>query len=118
MAELTVQSIKKAGTPDVDSVLSGAESGGDNFVYSSGAFIMLQNDDASSHTLTIPAPSSSIGTDSHGTVDISDMTLTVAAGKVGFITPPPGYSANNKISWTYDSVTSVKVGVFAPTNKS
>lgn len=114
MAELAVQSISKAGIADVSGALTAADVAGDSVRSSSGIFIAMENADAASHTLTVTAPTSTIDCPGYGSLPVSDITLTVAADDIGFVSIPSAYiDGNGSFSWTYDAVTSVTIGVFS-----
>jgi len=114
MAELTVQPVTKAGIADLLGALAAAAAAGDSVVSASGLLLVVNNADASPHTVTIPAPVDTTVAGSYGEVDVDDMTLVVAAGDAGAITIPLGYvSGAGVFSWTYDDVTDVTVGVFS-----
>jgi hypothetical protein len=113
MALQTVTSIRKAGIVDLDAELTAADVAGDSVNSSSGIFVVLKNDDASPHTLTVTASVASVDCGNYGDVPLDDVTLVVAAGDIGFVSIPSGYSQNGLDSWTYDAVTSVSIGVFS-----
>ena len=114
MALLTVTPITKAGGPDLVSTLANsASAGGDQVPYASGLLIVVNNEDASSHTATISAPTSTVDCGDFGDVALTDIALVVAAGEVKPVSVPAGYAAGGLISITYDAVTSVSVEVFS-----
>ena len=114
MALLTVQSVSKAGIADAIGALAAADVAGDSIGSSAGILIVVDNADASPHTLTIAAPVASADCGNLGALDVDPITLVVAAGNTGFLTVPLGYGdASNNFAWTYDAVTSVTVGVFS-----
>lgn len=114
MAELTVSAISKSGIVDYTASLSAADAAGDSVRSAGGIFIVLENGDASSHTLTVTRPSATAICDDLGSLAVEDITFTVGAGDTGFLSIPLGYSAaGGNFSWSYDAVTSVNVGVFS-----
>lgn len=114
MAELTVTPVTKAGIAAAIAGLVAAEAGGDEVESAPGLLIVMENGDASSHTLTVTAPEATVDCGEYGDLAVDDLTLVVAAGGVGFLTIPRGYvTSANKFAWTYDAVTSVTVGVFS-----
>ena len=56
MALLTVQRISKAGTADLIAALTAAGAAGDTVTSSNGLLVVVDNADASPHTLTVAAP--------------------------------------------------------------
>lgn len=114
MAELTVQSIAKAGIPDVDTALAAADVAGDSVNRAAGLLIVMNNADGSPHTLTVAAPSANANCGNLGQLDVDPITLVVAAGDIGFLNIPAGYvAASGDYEWTYDAITSVTIGVFS-----
>lgn len=114
MAELTVNSIQKAGIADISAVLVAADVAGDSVGSSSGIFIAMTNGDASPHTLTVAAPSATADCGNLGELAVEDITLVVAASNTGFVSIPLGYiDGSGNFSWTYDAITSVTIGVFS-----
>ena len=113
MALLTVTPITKSGVPDVAAALVAADVAGDSVNASSGLFIAVDNADAAAHTLTIVAPVATAGCGHYGSLPVEDIAFEVAAGAMGFLTVPAGYSDGGNFSWTYDAVTAVSVGVFS-----
>lgn len=114
MAALTVQRVSKAGIDDLATALAAADVAGDEVPSASGLLVVVQNADASAHTLTVAAPVASVECGGYGALDVDAMTLVVAAGDIGFLAIPREYAdANNDLAWTYDDVTSVTVGVFS-----
>lgn len=113
MALLTVQQVSKSGVANLSGALSAADAAGDQVSSASGLLLIVENGDASSHTLTVARPSPTKNTQDLGELAVSDLTLVVAAGEIGMITIPSGYRSGSDFSWTYDAVTSVTVGVFA-----
>lgn len=113
MATLTVQSVTEAGTGDILAALSNASGSGDAVIPAGALLIVMNNADASSHTLTVGKPSATEDTSNLGSLVVADLTLVVAAGKHGFLVIPPGFAQSSLMSWTYDAVTSVKIGVFS-----
>jgi hypothetical protein len=112
MAELTPKQIDETGFADLATTIStAAAAGGDQVRYSSGMFIAVNNGDASSHTLTVAAPVSTVGVQGYGDLPLSDITLVVAAGDIGVVRVPAKYQQNGFVNWTYDAVTSVTVDV-------
>lgn len=113
MAELTVLSIDESGIADLLASLVAANVAGDSVRQASGQFIIMDNADASSHTLTVAVPAAEVDCPGYGDVSLAARELIVAAGKYGIISIPPKYAVNGVVSWTYDDITSVKVGVLS-----
>lgn len=114
MALLSVTSVSKAGIADLDAVLAAADALGDSVDASTGLLIVLKNDDAGPHTLTIAKPVASADCGNLGSLPVADIVLTVAGSDIGFLTVPSGYAnGSNDFAWLYDAVTSVTIGVFS-----
>lgn len=113
MATLSVNSVSKAGIVDIDVPLVSADVAGDDVVSSSKLLLVLKNDDASPHTLTLTRPSATIQCGNVGLADLSDIVLIVAGSDIGFVTIPDGYASAGSFSWTYDAVTSLSIGIFS-----
>lgn len=113
MATLTVQSITKAGLADLSGALTAADAAGDQVVASSGLLLVVENGDASSHTVTVARPSATTNVGGYGDLAVENLTLTVGAGDIGLLTIPAKYADGSNFVWTYDDVTGVAVGVIA-----
>lgn len=113
MAQLTVTSITQDGVDQNASAVA-ADVAGDSVTASSGLFVEMTNGDASPHTLTVAKPKTTTACPPFGTLDIDDIVITVPAGETRSFTIPPGFSdGSGNFAWTYDAVTSVKIGVFS-----
>ena len=112
MATLTVNTIDRLGTiADFASLLVAAAGGGDAFPNDGATFLVVQNNDASSKTVTV-AFLSTVTVD--GQVP-PNKQFTVSAGKTLIVGPWPQnfYSdTNGNVDLTYSAVTNVKVGAF------
>jgi len=114
MTLLTVTRVSKAGVADVIGGLVAADVAGDSVGSSSGITILMNNADASPHTLTVSAPVATTNCTGYGSLPVADITLVVAAGDLGAVTIPLNYiDGSGNFAWTYDAVTSVTVGVFS-----
>lgn len=113
MAELTVQQVSKSGVADVETALAAADATGDSVRQAEGLLLVVNNGDASSHTITVSAPKSTQNCGNLGALPVSDISFVVAAGDIGFLTIPAGYGNGDFFQWSYDAVTSVSVGVFS-----
>lgn len=103
MATLAAQNPAITGTTVT---WSAASAGGDNFPGTTRGFLLVKNDDAASHTVTVVIPGSTYGQAQ------PDVPVTVAAGAVKAIGPFDAVmrdTATNRVSVTYDAVTSVSV---------
>lgn len=107
MADLTVTNLSRAG---ITPTLGAAGAGGDTFTNSDErAFVVVKNGGGSAITVTL---------DILTTVDgqaVTDPTVSVPASGERWIGPFPRNHYNNaqdKVTITYSSVTSVTVGVF------
>jgi len=113
MAILTVTPIQKSGLVSLTAELTAADAAGDQYDASSGTFIVMENGDAAPHTLTVTAPAASAQCGNLGALPVADITLVVAAGATGLVSIPSGYADTGDYKWSYDAVTSVKIGVFS-----
>lgn len=106
MAALTTNVVPLTGLR-IDNLLVAADVAGDDCATGAGVLLVVNNADASSHTVTLATP---------GTVDglaVADRAIPVAAGAEAVIPVTDRYrdSATGRCSITYDAVTSVTVGV-------
>lgn len=106
MALLTAQTVGRAG---VQLAFEAADAAGDTFLPTSDrAKLLVRNDDASPHTVTIVTPGTVAG------LAVDDTEVTVAAGEIEAV---PLYKqlyadpSDGLIDITYDDVTSVDVAV-------
>jgi len=108
MAALATTVVPLPGS-QMDGALVAATSGGDTAAVGAGTFLVVQNGDASSHTVTLATPDTV-----DGDLAVADRTVTVAAGKTQFIPLTARYRdpSTGRAAITYDGVTSVNVGVF------
>ena len=113
MAELTVRSVTKAGINDLSTALASADAVGDSVKQAQELLIVMENADSGAHTLTVAAPIATTECGNFGELPVADLTLVVAAADIGILTIPAGYGDGVDFSWTYDDVTSVKIGVFS-----
>ena len=113
MATLTPVRISAAGLADYTASLTAADVAGDTVPAANKLLIVLENGDASSHTLTVTKPADSVNCDGYGDLTLTDLTLVVAAGDTGFLTIPGKYASGGNFTWTYDAVTSLNIGVFS-----
>lgn len=114
MAVLQVQQVSKKGIVDVLNALSPADAAGDSVPSAPGLLIVMDNTDASAHTLTVAAPVAEANCGNYGALTVDPLTLVLATNQSGFLAIPNGYvDANNNFAWTYDAVTGVKIGVFS-----
>ena len=107
MATLALQKIT-TGSNNPSYVAAAA--GGDEFPFLPNVFFGVKNGDASPHTVTIAANTTSLKTGvSAGTLTISDIVVSVPAGGERIIGVPAAYAASGVVSVTYDAVTSMTV---------
>lgn len=108
MAALTTVPITAVtGRLDTVAALVAAAAGGDTTEVGPGKFLVVNNGDASSKTVTISTPGTASG------FDISDGSYVVAAGKVCIIPLSSVFrGGSGRSAVTYSAVTSVTVGVF------
>lgn len=109
MATLTVNTIDRTGAnlTDLDTAAAG---GGDDWANTGIEFLYLNNASGGAIVVTL---------DIEATVDgqaVTDPTVSVPAGEAMIIGPFPTSiynDGNDKVSVTYDGVTSLTVGVFS-----
>lgn len=113
MADLTVQDLSDEDGGAIS--FANAAAGGDKFVWDSRAFVVLRNNDASAKTVTVNAAYTAVKDDRYGELTRSNIVLSIAAGATAIIPPLPIPFRNaadaNKVSLTYDAVTSLSVAV-------
>jgi len=106
MAALTTNVVPLTGLR-IDNLLVAATLAGDDCATGAGVLLVVNNADASAHTVTLATP---------GTVDglaVADRAVEVAAGTEAVIPVTDRYrdSSTGRCAITYDAVTSVTVGV-------
>lgn len=109
MAELAFNAIDKTGV-ELSSLLVAASSGGDSFPTGNNGIIVINNGDASPHTVTISAPVATNKCPPFGNQAVADVAVVVPAGEQHIFTVPSGYGVSSLLLLTYDAVTSVTVG--------
>lgn len=87
--------------------------GGDTCPNDGRTFLLFENGDSASHTITVTPARSTVNAPGLGTVEKADVELAVAAGDEGLLGPfPPGVfnDANGNLAITYSgSGTSCKI---------
>lgn len=107
MAALALTTVPVNGGVTMDTTAVAATALGDTAPCGTGRFLYVFNGDASSKTVTLATPGTVSG------VAISNVTITVAAGKTGVIPLTDIFrGADGRAAITYDAVTSVKVAAF------
>lgn len=108
MADLTTIPITAVtGRLDLVAALVAAASLGDTTEVGPGKFLVVNNADASSKTVTVATPGTKSG------FAIADGTYVVAAGKTCIIPLSSAFrGGSGRSAVTYSAVTSVTVGVF------
>ena len=109
MAALSFNAVDKSGV-ELSTLLVAADVLGDTFPTGSKGIIVINNGDASPHTVTIAPSVATKECPPFGVQSISDISVVVPAGEQHIFTVPDGYSSSSIISLTYDAVTSVTVG--------
>ncbi len=109
MAALAFNAIDKTGV-ELSSLLVAASSGGDTFPTGSKGIIVVNNGDASSHTVTITPPVSTVECGNLGNQAVANIAVVIPAGEQHIFTVPSGYATTGLITLAYDAVTSVTVG--------
>jgi hypothetical protein len=106
MAILAVQTVVRGG---IDPVYEACDVGGDEFINTGIPFIHIKNGDASPVDVTIETPNAVDG------LAVADRVVTVPATSERMLGPFPARTyndANAKVKLTYDSVTSLTIGLF------
>jgi len=109
MAELAFNAIDKTGI-ELSSLLVAADVAGDTFPTGVNGIIVVNNGDASSHTVTITPPIATKNCPPFGNQALADIAIVIPAGEQHIFTVPSGYSASSLITLTYDAITSMTVG--------
>lgn len=105
MADLTIQTIVRTG---LNPSFSAAAAGGDTLTNDGRTFLHVKNGDASEHTVTI----ASRVTNAPAGTTVSNLAVAVPAGGERLIGPlqkSAFNNAQNKVSLSYDAVTSVTI---------
>lgn len=114
MATLTVKNLGTVGDLDIDTTLTAAASGGDQFTYTPRTALIVKNGSGGSITVTVTAQQTSTTKSGYGDVTKANFTATIAAGDY-FISPffeQALKDTNGFVQVTYSSHTSVEVGAF------
>lgn len=113
-ASISPTKIGPDGNGKITDLLAGGQAalvGGDAFKCQGKEILVVNNGDTGPHTVTVKAVADNFGNVLAG----NDLTLVVAAGKVGVIGPfsAAKYAdANGLVQLTYDAVTSVKIALY------
>jgi hypothetical protein len=108
VATYTIQSLDQDGL-DVSNAALTAVSTSDDFPNNGKTFLFVDNQQASSVTVTISAVRSVVQVGGYGSVAISDIVVTIPATKqYAIIVPYASHSAAGTTTVTYSSTTSVK----------
>jgi hypothetical protein len=110
MANLTISTL----TEDGDTIaLASAAGAGDEYVNDrkGNTFIYIDNQDASSTTVTATVQNTSVVVDGYGTLTKTDRVVAVPAGEQRWIGPLPQAfnDSNGRVQLTYSSVVSLSV---------
>ena len=93
--------------------LVAADVAGDEFTWGDDTHLLVENNDASSMTVTLTAQSTSADVKNFGTMTRGNIVATVAAGETRLIPAPPAAFKDSqsprRVQVTYSSVTSVTV---------
>ena len=109
MAALAFNAVDKSGV-ELSSLLVAAAAGGDTFPTGNDGVIVVNNGDASPHTVTIAAPVATKNCPPYGNQSVANIAVVIPAGEQHIFTVPSGYGVSSLISLTYDAVTSVTIG--------
>jgi len=116
MADLTIQNVTEAG---IDPTMESAAAGGDAALNDGRVILLINNGDASSHTVTVTAQTTSFDDQQYGDATKSDASILVPAGSEALIGPfaPQAFNdSNGDIQITYDAVTSMTIAALKITD--
>ena len=114
MAELTVQSIGKAGL-ELPGALAAASNGGDT-VKAAGSNLMIavENSGGVGRTVTVVTPVATTACNNFGDLPVSNLTISVGAGELQVFTIPAGYrDGSGNFPITYDDEADLTIGAFS-----
>lgn len=111
MAELQYIATTPSGVNDA--TLTAADVAGDSYPSDSNKFFKVANADASTHTVTIVAPTATAICGNLGKVTLEDIVISIPTLESRIFTLPTGYAVDGKFNFTYDAVTDVTIGGFA-----
>ena len=109
MADLSVASLIEVG---LDVPYVAADVAGDAFVNDGNIMLMVENADASAHTVTVTAQQTVVNSNNYGKLDKADAVHSVPAGGTAILGPFSKAMYNDvvsKVQVTYDAVTSMSV---------
>ena len=109
MATLAFNAIDKTGI-ELSSLLVAADVAGDTFPSGNDGLIVVNNGDASPHTVTITTPTATKNCPPFGNQTIDNIAVVIPAGEQHIFTVPSGYASGGLIALTYDAITSMTVG--------
>ena len=108
MANLNAQELSGGILP----TFASCASGGDTVPVGGRTLVLVQNDDASGHTVTIAKQRDEVTVPGYGTLTTSDISQLIGAGDLGAFYPAPNvYGSGGRASVTYDDVTSTTIAV-------
>lgn len=111
MADLTVQDLSAEGGAAV--TMASAGGGGDKFVWGGQVFLLVNNTDSASHTVTLTPAFTEIDDPQNGELTRGNIVLAVAAGAISLIPPVPvpfrDPADGDKVAITYSAATGMKI---------
>ena len=116
MATLTVSDLSSETGGALALVAAGA--GGDQFAWSEGTWLVIQNGGAGAVNVTLTAQTTSADIKNFGTMSRANIVVAVANDSIPHLIPPPpaafkGSQSPRMVQVTYSDVTSVTAGAFA-----
>lgn len=105
---MAIIAAQDAPVPGLDTIdWTPAEAGGDEAPTGTGTVLLVRNDDASSHTLTITTPGTVRG------IPVEDVVVTIPAGEVAAVPMASVYRdpTIRRAALSWDAVTAVDVAV-------
>jgi hypothetical protein len=112
MALLTPQSLNEQTPVARTANAVACTAGGDTCPNDGRTFLLFENGDAASHTITVTPAKTTLNQPGVGTVEKANVALAVGAGDEGLLGPfPPGMfnDINGNLAITYSAVTSCKI---------
>ncbi len=110
MGTLAIQEILETGLNPV--LIAATDAPGDEFANSDRTFFVIDNADASPHTVTFAVQRTKFDVPGFGEITFAAIAVVVPAGEERWVKVPqaPYNDGNGRVQATYDDITSVTVG--------